>query len=261
MSKHKRLRKAALDGSVATKDGSSAVADRSSPVYQRDKIAFDLHVRQRHTLTAKQQELVDLILDKSTKVVFVSGVAGVAKTFLAVYAGLLLLQRHTVSDLLYVRSVVESSSKGLGYLPGSSDEKLAPFLMPLRDKLDEMLPRAEVDKLIKDKRTEGVPIGHLRGASWNARYIISDESQNLDVKELTTLATRLGEHSKLIVLGDPDQSDINGKSGFMKFYDLFNDEVSRQNGIHCFGFSKEDIVRSGVLRYIVERLETMPKTH
>lgn len=256
MSKHKRPRKAALDGDVQSV---AASTDRSSPIYQRDKLTFDLHIRQRHDLTARQKEVVDLMLDKKTKVLFLSGPAGVSKTFLAVYAGLLLLQKRTVSDIVYVRSVVESASKGLGYLPGSSDEKLAPFLMPLRDKLDELLPRAEVDKLIKEKRVEGVPIGHLRGASFNARFIVSDESQNLDRKELTTLITRLGEFSKLIILGDPAQSDINGKSGFMPFFDLFNDETSRKHGIHCFSFTKDDIVRSGILRYIVERLETAPK--
>lgn len=260
MSKAKRLRKAAQGGDGSTNDGLSAQApDKSSPVYQRDKLKYDLNIRQRHNLTDKQDEVVDLMLDKKTKVLFLSGPAGVSKTFLAVYAGLLLLQKRSMSDIVYIRSVVESASKGLGYLPGSSDDKLAPFLMPLRDKLDELLPRAQVDQLIKEKRVEGVPIGHLRGASFNARFIIADESQNLDVKELTTLVTRLGEFSKLIVLGDPQQSDINGRSGFLPFYDLFNDETSRQNGIHCFSFTKEDIVRSGVLRYIVERLETMPK--
>lgn len=261
MSKSKRLRKAAtLDGAEQQNGGSSAAgADKSSHIYQRDKLRFDLNIRQRHELSDNQKRLIDIMLDKKTKVVFVSGPAGVAKTFLAIYAGLLLLQKHSVSDLLYIRSVAESASKSLGSLPGEMDDKLSPFLMPLYDKLDELLPRAEVDKLLKEKRIEALPINYLRGASFNARFIISDESQNLDRKELTTLVTRLGEFSKLIVLGDASQSDINGRSGFMTFFDTFNDETSRQNGIHCFSFTKDDIVRSGVLRYIVERLETMPK--
>jgi phosphate starvation-inducible PhoH-like protein len=261
MSKSKRLRKAAtLDGAVQDNSGSSATgADKSSYIHQNDKLRFDIHVTQRHDLTENQQKLIDLILDKKTKMVFVSGPAGTSKTFLAVYAGLLLLQKRSMSDILYIRSIAESASKSLGSLPGEMDDKLSPFLMPLRDKLDELLPRPDVDKLLKEKRVEALPIGYLRGASFNARFIISDESQNLDRKELTTLVTRLGEFSKMIVLGDASQSDINGKSGFMTFFDTFNDETSRQNGIHCFSFTKDDIVRSGILRYIVERLETMPK--
>ena len=260
MSKSKRLRKAATLDRADQQDTASSASggDKSSHIYQRDKLKFDLNIRQRHDLTDNQQKLVDLILDKKTKRVFVSGPAGTAKTFLAVYAGLLLLQKHSMSDILYIRSIAESASKSLGSLPGEMDDKLSPFLMPLRDKLDELLSRPDVDKLLKEKRVEALPIGYLRGASFNARFIVSDESQNLDRKELTTLVTRLGEFSKLIVLGDASQSDINGKSGFMDFFDTFNDETSRQHGIHCFSFTKDDIVRSGILRYIVERLETMP---
>jgi phosphate starvation-inducible PhoH-like protein len=262
MSKSKRLRQAAtLDGvDQAVVVSSSIVADKSSQIYQRDKIRFDLNIRQRHELTENQKKLLEIMLDKKTKVVFIKGPAGTSKTFVAVYAGLLLLQRHTISDILYIRSVAESASKSLGTLPGEMDDKLSPFLMPLYDKLDELLPRAEVDKLTKEKRIEALPIGYLRGASWNARFIIADEAQNLDRKELTTLVTRLGEFSKLIVVGDESQSDINGKSGFMPFFDTFNDDTSRGHGIHSFSFTKDDIVRSGILRYIVERLETMPKS-
>ncbi len=102
-----------------------------------------------------------------------------------------------------------------------------------------------------------MPVNFLRGASINAKFMIADEAQNFDVKELTTILTRLGKFSKLIVAGDPSQTDlsVNGKSGFLKMFDLFNDEESRKNGIHCFSFTKDDIVRSGILRFIVERLE------
>lgn len=254
MAKHKTRRAApeATGGGVAQ---IQRTGDHSPEIHQRDKIDFQLSVKTRSDLTPRQKQLIDLIMAKDSRLLFIDGPAGTSKTFLAVYCGLLLLQAHKVSDILYVRSIAESASKSLGSLPGDQNEKLNPFLMPLYDKLDELLSRADVDKLTKDERVSGTPINYLRGASFNARFVIADESQNLDMKELTTLVTRLGEFSKMVIAGDKDQSDINGRSGFSKFYDLFNDEESRSKGIHCFAFTKDDIVRSGILRYIVGRLE------
>lgn len=229
--------------------------DKSPYVGQRDKLSQPLHIKARYEVTPKQQQLIDIILDKDTKVVFVSGPAGTAKTLIGVYAGLLLLDEKRLSDIVYVRSAVESASRSLGFLSGPMEEKFEPYLMPLNDKLVELLPAAEIAMLHKEKRVEGMPINFLRGASMNVKYILADESQNLDMRELTTLITRLGQFSKLVICGDPLQSDINGKSGFTKMCDLFNDEESRSHGIHYFSFTREDIVRSKVLRYIMERIE------
>lgn len=247
MPKHKRRDR-------AVEPNSNAV-DTSHYLGQRDKIKQSLNIRCRYEVTPKQQQLLDLILDKDSKVIFVNGPAGTAKTLIGVYAGLLMLNDKRVSDILYVRSAIESASRSLGYLSGPLDEKFEPYLMPLKDKLTELLGKPDIEYLMRDKRIEGAPINFLRGSSHNVKYILSDESQNLDTKELTTLITRLGQRSKLVICGDAGQSDINGKSGFMKMFDLFNDEESRGHGLHCFSFTREDIVRSKVLRYIMERIE------
>lgn len=238
---------------VAT--NSTPPKDASIKVPQRDKLGFSLSIRQRDDLTEKQRELIKLILDRDTRLVFLSGPAGTAKTFVSVLAGLMLMDKKALSDLVYVRSIIESASKSLGALPGEAEDKLQPFLRPLVDKMDEMLPRNEIDRLVKEKRVEGLYVGHLRGASFNARFILADEAQNLTSKELLTLVTRVGRFSKLIVAGDPGQSDSNGHSGFRKFCDLFNDEESRANGIHYFSFTKDDIVRSELVKFIVGRIE------
>ena len=222
---------------------------------QRDKLSQPLRINARYEVTPKQRQLLDIILDKDTKVVFVSGPAGTAKTLIGVYAGLLLLNEKRVSDILYVRSAIESASRSLGYLAGSIDDKFGPYLEPFNDKLKELLSKPDIETLHKEKRVEGACINFLRGASYNVKYILSDESQNLDFKELTTLITRLGQFSKLIICGDPGQSDINGKSGFTKMSDLFNDGESKTHGIHYFAFTREDIVRSPTLKYIMERIE------
>lgn len=250
MSKKKRLEKA-----VPKAIGSKETTDKSILVPQRGKIDYPLTIRQRDDLTEKQKQLINLILDKNVKIIFVSGPAGTSKTYTSVLGGLELMNKKAVSDIVYVRSAVESASKSLGFLPGEAGDKMEPYMRPLQDKLEEILPINEVKALIKDERVDVVPINYLRGASFNAKFIICDEAQNLEFKEHITLLTRVGQFSKLIITADPDQSDINGKSGFAKMFDIFNDEESRSNGIHCFSFTKADIVRSGVVKYIAERLE------
>ena len=85
--------------------------------------------------------------------------------------------------------------------------------------------------------------------------IVADEAQNFTFKELVTLITRLGKNSKLFICGDFMQTDINGRTGYKKMFDLFNDEESRRKGIHSFSFTIEDIMRSQLQKYIIEKLQ------
>jgi phosphate starvation-inducible PhoH-like protein len=228
--------------------------DHSPIIPQRSKLRSNLTIFQRQ-LTSKQQSFLDLALDKQSKLIFVTGPAGTAKTYLAVQAALTMISFKRVSDLLYVRSVVESAETKMGFLPGEVGDKLAPFLAPLMEKVEELLPKGQVDLLKKEERISGFPVGHLRGRNWNAKVIIGDEAQNMTEKELVTLITRIGEFTKLFIIGDPDQSDINGKSGFIKMISKFNDAECRENGIHVFEFTDDDIVRSKLVRFISKRLK------
>jgi len=158
-------------------------------------------------------------------------------------------------DLLYIRSIAESADKGLGSLPGDISDKFDPFLMPLYDKLDEMVHEGDTAYMKQIGRISAVPINFLRGANWNNRLIVADEAQNFTFKELTTLITRVGENTKLIICGDFMQSDINGRSGFREMFDLFNCEESQEHGITSFKFTNRDIVRSKILKYIVSKIE------
>lgn len=228
--------------------------DKSPHIEQRDKIKEDLSIR-NFPFTEKQKKLIDLILDKNTKIVFIKGPAGCAKSLISVYCGLRMLKEKKVGELLYIRSIIESASKSLGALPGEADLKMQPFMVPLEDKLFELLPASQVKMLVSDERVKANVINYLRGASLRAAYLIGDEIQNFTFSELTTLITRVGEHSKLVICADPAQSDINGKSGFMPMFNIFNDEDSKAQGIHTFEFTREDIMRSGVVKFIVEKLE------
>ena len=209
--------------------------------------------------TTRQKKFLATLLDPSVQIFFVSGPAGSSKTYMSLYGCLRLLAENPEKELLYVRSIAESADKGLGSLPGDITDKFDPFLMPLYDKLDEIIFEGDTAFLKQEGRISAVPINFLRGANWNQKLIVADEAQNFTFKELTTLVTRIGEDSKLIICGDFMQSDINGKTGFSEMFDIFKDDESSNNGIHCFKFNKSDIVRSKILKFIISKLETYKK--
>ena len=124
--------------------------DKSPKVHQNEKIKETLTINSRVTFTDKQKELTEILQNKHTKLVFLSGPAGSSKTFISVYSALNLLNEKKVSELIYVRSAVESADSKLGFLPGEMDEKMSPYIQPLVDKLDELLPKGQVDRLKKE---------------------------------------------------------------------------------------------------------------
>lgn len=150
-------------------------AQKARPhVHQRDKIKDDLIIKEIEW-TEKQKEFIETALDKQTKIFFIKGFAGTSKTFLSVYCALKLLNRKRISDIIYIRSAVESSESKLGFLPGDIDDKLKYYNMPFYDKLEELLKKSDVDKLISDNRISIHPVNFARGMSWNSKCIIMDE--------------------------------------------------------------------------------------
>ena len=207
------------------------------------------------SLTDKQLSLLKIIFDNDSKIVFISGPAGTSKTYVAIYGALQLYNMNNDRGITYVRTIAESGEKSLGALPGEMAEKINPYMMPMNEKLDELLIPGQAS-IVKEKEIiKGMPINYLRGASWRDEIVIADESQNFTFKELTTLMTRLGEGSKLLICGDPMQSDINGRSGFADMYSLFNDAESKEQGIHTFYFGPEDIKRSEILKYVISKIQ------
>jgi phosphate starvation-inducible PhoH-like protein len=225
-------------------------------VNQNGKIQFDLKI-QELPWTEKQQEVIRVMQDANTRIVFFKGKAGTSKTILSTFSALTLLKHRKVSDILFIRAAVESADSKLGYLPGDVDEKTHFYNLPFADKLEELLSSQDIKKLHDEKRVSGFPVSFARGMHWAARAVIVDEAQNLTSNEIKTLLTRLGEFTRMFILADPDQSDLpkNKQGGFDHFYKLFNDEESKANGIHCFEFDIEDIMRSELLKFIVTKIE------
>ena len=235
--------------------------DKSIYVHQSSKIDFDLNVTLKFALTPNQQKFVDLIEDKKTKIVICRGPAGSGKSYYAIYAALKALKEKRIGEIYYIRQPVESSSFSIGWLKGGSEDKLKPFLQPMMDKIVELVPPQQIKLLDKEERFKGLTIGHLRGLSINASYVISDEVQNFLRQDFLLAMTRIGLFSKLIMTGDTRQSDLpNSRQGdFERVYNLFDNEESKQNGIFTFSFGKEDIVRAPFIGFVLDKFEILGK--
>ena len=192
--------------------------------------------------TDKQKTFFKYALNHDTKVMFVNGPAGTSKSLLAVYCGLQLLNMKAISDIMYLRSAVESSDSKLGYLPGSAEDKLRFYNMPFLDIFEELLPTTRAEKLEQEGRISMFPVNFARGMNWTNKCVILDEAQNSSIKEITTVLTRLGRGSRCFVLADPMQTDLRHRDaigGFEKLYKAFADQQSQAMGIHTFEFDED----------------------
>lgn len=211
-----------------------------------------VHQMPQFRLTQKQKKLIHLANDINSKIIFISGPAGTSKSFCSIWWAVTMCKKNAALQVKYIRSVVESSDRSMGFQPGTAQEKLSYYLGPMYDKLHEISPPETVKWLIDSKTIEGSAVNFARGASWTNKIIIVDEAQNLTSKEIYTLMTRMGEGSKMFILGDPTQSDIQ-KSGFVQTCQSYDDDESRQRGIHYFEFNEDDIVRSELVKYIIKK--------
>ena len=230
--------------------------DTSPQVFQREKIDWELKIREL-PWTEKQKAFISLALNKDTKIIFLEGPAGTSKTTVAVRVGLELLNLRRVGELVFTRAAVESADSKLGMLPGDIEHKLGEYMTPFDDKFEELLCAADRTRLKAEKRIIYKPVNFCRGASWTAKYIVVDEAQNLTLNELQTLLTRVGRFSKIIVCADPCQSDLpqNKQGGFKICSDLFDTAAAQDMGIFSAHFTKEDIVRSELCKFVVETFE------
>lgn len=198
----------------------------------------------------------DGLCDNRTKIGFVDGPAGSAKSYLAVLAGLELLKANKIENIVYIRSVIESASRSLGALPGEVDDKFMPYAMPLIEKVAEISGQGVANHLMKEGILSAIPVNFVRGLTFNNSFVIIDEAQNLTSAELVTILTRFGKDTRYAVCGDLKQADIGKASGYSEIFNKFKlRDDAEEKGIFNLTFGEEDIVRSKILRYIVEVLE------
>jgi phosphate starvation-inducible PhoH-like protein len=198
----------------------------------------------------------DGLYDNRTKIGFVDGPAGSAKSYLAVLAALELLKEDKIEKIVYIRSVIESASRSMGALPGEVDDKFLPYAMPLIEKVAEISGQGVANHLMKEGILSAIPVNFVRGLTFNNSFVIIDEAQNLTYAELVTILTRFGKDTRYAVCGDLAQADIGKSSGYSAIFNKFAQrEDAEDKGIFNLTFGEEDIVRSKILRYIVDVLE------
>jgi len=156
-----------------------------------------------------------------------------------------------------LRSIAECSTQKLGALPGELHEKIGPFGAPFIEKLSEMVSEATITKLASESSLDIQPLNFLRGTTFHDKVVILDEAQNAELDQLIIVLTRLGEHGKLIVIGDSNQVDIRDKKSYANVVSKFNSEDCKNIGIHSFTLTEDDIKRSKILKFIVSKLQEL----
>jgi phosphate starvation-inducible PhoH-like protein len=156
------------------------------------------------------------------------GPAGTGKTYLAIAKAVEALEKGTVGKIMLSRPAVEAG-ENLGYLPGDLEDKLAPYLRPLYDALNDRLGAKQLKTMLSDGSIEIAPVAYMRGRTLNNAFVVIDEAQNCTFVQIKMLLTRLGWHSTMVLTGDPDQSDLlPGISGLADIADRLEplDDIS-----------------------------------
>jgi len=183
---------------------------------------------------------------------FAIGPAGTGKTYLAVAFAVSALKKGVVSKIILARPAVEAG-ESLGFLPGDFREKIDPYLRPLYDALDDMMPSDKLKNYIEKKAIEIVPLAYMRGRTLNNAFVILDEAQNATDMQMKMFLTRLGVNSKAIITGDITQIDLPSKtqSGLVQAKDILKDI----EGVGFVYFDKSDVVRHKLVKDIIEAYE------
>ena len=189
-------------------------------------------------------------------IVFGIGPAGTGKTFLSMAFALSSLEKNEVDRIILCRPAVEAG-ENLGFLPGDLKEKVDPYLSPLYDALDAMLPKNKLKIFIEHKKIEIVPLAYMRGRTLDNAFMILDEAQNSTVMQMKMFLTRLGIGSKAIINGDVTQIDLDGSkhSGLIQATKILKDV----SGIGFTYFNDSDIVRHPLVKKIIGAYDTVEK--
>lgn len=180
---------------------------------------------------------------------FAIGPAGTGKTYLAVALAVSALKKGIVKRIVLARPAVEAG-ESLGFLPGDFQEKIDPYLRPLYDALDDMIPSEKLKGYIEKRIIEIVPLAYMRGRTLNNAFVILDEAQNATDIQMKMFLTRLGANSKAIITGDITQIDlpVKSKSGLIQAKEI----LSGISGVGFVYFDKEDVIRHKLVKDIID---------
>lgn len=207
--------------------------------------------------TPGQKELLKSI--KENQITICSGRAGSGKTYVTSAQSVKFLKEGRFKKIILIKSVVTLKNEEIGYLKGSLEEKLNPFIGSFIDNFDKLIGKHSFDQMRIDGTIEVVPIAFARGRTLDNSFIIIDEAQNIDIDNMKSLMTRIGENSKMIILGDVKQKDIkNKKSSSLEII------IEKFKDVPDFGtiklYSENDVVRNPIIKIIEDRFDEIEES-
>ena len=225
------------------------IADQDAPV-DKDVIVYGNNGNIIRARTVNQQKLVSLY--GRNDLLFAVGPAGSGKTYTAIALAVRALKEREVRRIILTRPAVEAGEK-LGFLPGDMKEKLDPYLQPLYDALNDMIPPAKLVKYLEEGTVQIAPLAYMRGRTLDNAFVILDEAQNTTLSQIKMFLTRMGRNAKFIVTGDVTQIDLPKKSdsGLTRSMEI----LCGVGGIGIVEFDKRDIVRHQLVKYIVDAFD------
>jgi phosphate starvation-inducible PhoH-like protein len=225
----------------------SAGDNAEQPNILKDVLFYGNFGKPIRAKTVNQKRLVEESL--ANDLVFAIGPAGTGKTYTAIALAVKALKYQEVKKIILTRPAVEAGER-LGFLPGDYKEKLDPYMQPLYDALNEMIPSKKLKTFLEDSTIQIVPLAFMRGRTLDNAFVILDEAQNATFNQLKMFLTRMGKTAKFIVTGDITQIDLPDRndSGLIRALELLVDI----RGISVIYFDSRDIIRHRLVKYIVE---------
>ena len=212
-----------------------------------DVIIYGVSGKPIQARTPNQQKLVEAVLHNDLP--FALGPAGTGKTYVAIALAVRALKNREVKKIILSRPAVEAGEK-LGFLPGDMKDKIDPYLQPLYDALEDMIPAVKLKEYMETKVIQIAPLAFMRGRTLNDAVIVLDEAQNTTTHQIKMFLTRMGMNAKMIITGDATQIDLprTTQSGLIQALHVLRDVP----GIGRVEFTKKDIVRHALVQRIVE---------
>ena len=220
-----------------------------------DVLVYNIYGRPIKARSGNQQRMIDAY--NKNDMVFAVGPAGTGKTYLGIALAVKALKEKAVKKIILSRPAVEAGEK-LGFLPGDMKEKIDPYLQPLYDALEDMIPAVKLQEMMEKHVVQIAPLAFMRGRTLSDAVVILDEAQNTTSAQLRMFLTRMGWNSKMIITGDRTQIDLprEQRSGLIEALDI----LDGVDGIGIVNLDKGDIVRHKLVTRIVNAYETHDKS-
>lgn len=232
---------------------SSSLPASLSNSFQHNYSTSMLKVKELKARNPVQERYMKLLETDNPPIVIANGVSGTGKTLIPNSMAIMKLKEGSIKKLIITRPAVESGSDKIGFLPGTLEEKMDPWLRPIYDVFYKYVTPQEIQNLIMKQVIEIVPLVYMRGRTFDNTWIICDESQNTTPEQMLMLLTRIGINSKLIINGDPSQHDRKfERNGLQDLLDRIKRNSCNENDISLVNFTENEVERHPVIKKVLK---------